>query len=320
MARTEIKALTDFIKASRNKPQSAIIREFLATIIKGKHISESGSVLVDRPLRQRLELFNDDGFLEKEDFLPKGKNWSQEFSYFDGIAGKAYRTKDIQVANNATQDADFSTRDGEVPIANMVCAPIPRGGAKRASPFGVASFHNATPARRFTDDDVVMIEAYTQVLALMLEISHLNLDRERSKRVFIAHGHDRLHRMQLEKLLLELNLEPVVMESEVKKGPEMLEMFDELVGGCNAGFILITPDDEGRSIKEDKLKPRARQNVIFESGALSSLFRAHKRICFLVKKGLELPSNMHGLACEEFAEELDEKRIERILKEWGLLC
>ena len=151
MARSEIKALSDFIKASRNRSQSAILKEFLATIIKGKHICESGSVLVDRPLRGKLELFNDNNFLIAEGFLPGGEPWSKEFDYFDGIAGKAYRTRELQLVNDAQNDPEFSERGGDVPIAHMVCAPLVFG--ESTSPFGVASFHNANVDSTFSKDD-----------------------------------------------------------------------------------------------------------------------------------------------------------------------
>jgi hypothetical protein len=77
MARSELKALSDFIKASRNQPQSTIIKEFLTTIIKGKHICESGSVLIDHPIRNKLVLFNDKDFLVTQGFLPKNEPWSR---------------------------------------------------------------------------------------------------------------------------------------------------------------------------------------------------------------------------------------------------
>jgi predicted nucleotide-binding protein len=321
MARSEIKALSDFMKAARNQPQSAIIKEFLATIIKGKHICESGSVLVDRPLRGKLELFNDNDFLIKEGFLEKGQPWSKEFDYFDGIAGLAYRTKAIQVVDDAQNDPKFSERDGDVPIANMVCAPILLSDSRKSRPFGVASFHNSQPNPKFSDDDVTLIEAYTDTLGLMLEISQYNLECERSTRVFIVHGHDRVPLLQLENLLLSLRIEPVVMKEQPKTGQELLEMLEQLIEGCRGGFVLMTPDDVGRKKPppDTELSPRARENVIFESGILTSLFRANKKVCFLVKKPLDLPSDMHGLLYEEIGEEIDQKRIERILTSWGML-
>jgi hypothetical protein len=319
MARSEIKALTDFIKASRSRPQSAILKEFLATIVKGKHISESGSVLVDRPLRHKLELFNDNNFLIAEGFLAAGERWSKEFDYFDGIAGLAYRTRELQLVNDAQKNPKFSERDGEVPIAHIVCAPIVFG--ESPSPFGVASFHNADIARRFTEDDVILIKAYTETLGMMLEISELNLECERNKRVFIVHGRDRAPFLDLKNILRSLNVEPVVMKEQPKTGQEALQMLEQLIHGCRGGFVLMTPDDVGRLKVPEKgpLSPRARENVIFEAGILTSIFRATNKVCFVVRKPLELPSDMKGLMYEEFEEEINEARIKGILCSWGLV-
>ena len=83
----------------------------------------------------------------------------------------------------------------------------------------------------------------------------------------------------------------------------------------------MTPDDVGRLMapEDGPLLPRARENVIFEAGILTSLFRATNKVCFVVKKPLKLPSDMHGLLYEEFETEINEKRIEAILRSWGML-
>ena len=57
----------------------------------------------------------------------------------------------------------------------------------------------------------------------------------------------------------------------------------------------MTPDDVGAlSSEKDKLKHRARQNVIFELGFfLGRLGR--KRVCALYKEGVEIPSDYKGV-------------------------
>ena len=320
MARSELKALSDFIKASRNQPQSSIIKEFLATIIKGKHVCESGSILVDNPIRKKLVLFNDSDFLVKQGFLPENEPWSKEFGYFDGIAGLTFRTMKIHRVNGVNNHPSYSERDGDVPIANMVCAPILFGDAPKR-PFGVVSFHNSDAERIFTEDDETLIEAYTDALGVMLEISQHHLDWEKSKRVFIVHGHDTSAKEQLVRILKSHKLTPVVMQEQLKTGQELLEMLENLIKGCQAGFVIATPDDvgKGKNDPEENFKPRARQNVIFESGILTSLFRANRNIYFLIKESVDLPSDMHGLLYNEFKNNIDKDRIEQVLIEWGMI-
>ncbi|NJM15656.1 MAG: GAF domain-containing protein [Bacteroidales bacterium] len=171
MPEQDLKALHDFIKSSRNQSSSFIIKEFLATIIKRKHISEYGSVLIDRPILERLVLFNEKDFLHNEGYLEQGHPWTKEFGYFEGIAGRAFRTREIQVANNAKENPEFSIGEGEVPIANLVCAPILFNSSDTNKPFGVVSFHNASIEKEFTDHDIDIIRAYTDALGLMLELA-----------------------------------------------------------------------------------------------------------------------------------------------------
>ena len=62
------------------------------------------------------------------------------------------------------------------------------------------------------------------------------------------------------------------------------------------GIILFTPDDKGYEIKEgpEKAEPRARQNVVLETGMLlASLTR--ERMAILVKGHVDLPSDLQGI-------------------------
>lgn len=318
MAGYEIKALNNFIRAAKNQSQSFIIKEFLSTIIKSNCVSESGSVVIDQHSRKKLVLFNDDNFLFTQGFLEEGKPWTQEFDYYKGMAGRAFRSKDIQIANDVTSHPDFVEEEGDVPIASMVCAPIIFGQKKY--PFGVASFHNSTPGRQFSEDEIILIKAYTDTLALMLQNAERCLEAEKNKKVFIVHGHDKLALLELQNLLLTLDVEPVIMKEVPKSGHELLALLEELIAGCRGGFVLLTPDDIGKkkTAPDTDMQPRARQNVIFESGILTGLFRSEKRVCFLVKGALERPSDMNSLLFEEFGNEINKDRIETILRTWGI--
>jgi predicted nucleotide-binding protein len=74
----------------------------------------------------------------------------------------------------------------------------------------------------------------------------------------------------------------------------------ELRGERNAdvafAVVLVTPDDVGGSVGSapDKLRPRARQNVIFELGYFTARLGRHK-VCALYKPGVEVPSDYQGV-------------------------
>ena len=95
---------------------------------------------------------------------------------------------------------------------------------------------------------------------------------------------------------------------------------EDLIRICKAGFILATPDDEGRlASSEDKLAPRARENVIFETGLLFAKYREFERVAILLKKPTKLPSDLAGITYEEFStvSELEAKIVQK-LRRWGL--
>jgi predicted nucleotide-binding protein len=60
--------------------------------------------------------------------------------------------------------------------------------------------------------------------------------------------------------------------------------------------VLLTPDDIGASKnKPEELKPRARQNVIFELGYFAAKL-GRQKVCALYKGNIEIPSDYHGVA------------------------
>lgn len=82
-------------------------------------------------------------------------------------------------------------------------------------------------------------------------------------------------------------------------GKTLIEALEGHIGrdfSTDFGIVLMTPDDIGysKSTGPDKGEPRARQNVILETGMLlSSLTRA--RMALVVKGHLEIPSDLEGI-------------------------
>ncbi|MBC7822132.1 MAG: nucleotide-binding protein, partial [Planctomycetaceae bacterium] len=81
-------------------------------------------------------------------------------------------------------------------------------------------------------------------------------------------------------------------------GKTIIEALEGHIGrdySSDFGIVLMTPDDIGYSKADgiDKSEPRARQNVVLETGMLlASLTRS--RMALLVKGHLELPSDLQG--------------------------
>ena len=137
------------------------------------------------------------------------------------------------------------------------------------------------------------------------------------KRVFIVYGHDKKSRDELELILHRLKLDPIVLENIPSNGDTLIEKLEELT---NADFacVLLTPDDQGHSVQEpEKIRFRARQNVVLEMGmVLAKIGRS--RVAILIKgKGLERPSDIEGLIYIHFEEKIDKSRLAAELAKAG---
>ena len=123
--------------------------------------------------------------------------------------------------------------------------------------------------------------------------------RRNSQQIFIVHGHDTEARDQLELSLRRLGLEPFILMNSSGGGKTIIEALEGKIGkdfSTDFGIVLMTPDDTGYALKdgEEKAEPRARQNVILETGMLlSSLTR--ERMALIVKGHIELPSDLQGI-------------------------
>lgn len=121
----------------------------------------------------------------------------------------------------------------------------------------------------------------------------------RMQHIFIVHGHDADSRDQLELILRRLGLEPFILMNTSGGGKTLIEALEGQIGrdfSSDFGIVLMTPDDVGYAKKDgpDKAEPRARQNVILETGMLlSSLTR--QRMAIVVKGHVEIPSDLQGI-------------------------
>jgi predicted nucleotide-binding protein len=115
-----------------------------------------------------------------------------------------------------------------------------------------------------------------------------------STRVFIVHGHDTATKESAARFLERLELDPIVLHEQPNGGRTIIEKF-EAYADVGFAIVLLTPDDVGARAKEpDKLLPRARQNVILELGYFTGRL-GRSRVCALVKPGVDVPSDIHGV-------------------------
>ncbi len=116
-----------------------------------------------------------------------------------------------------------------------------------------------------------------------------------TRKVFVVHGHDEAAKEATARFLEKLDLQPVILHEQSSGGRTIIEKFEKYSGDVGFAVVLLTPDDFGAARKEkDKLKPRARQNVVLELGYFLGKL-ARNRVCALHKGGIELPSDIQGV-------------------------
>ena len=118
-----------------------------------------------------------------------------------------------------------------------------------------------------------------------------------SRTVFVVHGHDEAIKQSVARFLERLDLKVVVLHEQPDKGKTLIEKLEasssEIDIAC--AIVILTPDDVGAQLSEkDKLRPRARQNVVFELGYFIAKL-GRQRVRALYAEGVELPSDYQGV-------------------------
>lgn len=125
-----------------------------------------------------------------------------------------------------------------------------------------------------------------------------------SKNVFIVHGHDSALKLNVARTLEKLGLSPTILHEIPNKGNTIIEKLEDAAMHCSFAIILLTADDIGRSKTEKELKPRSRQNVIFEHGYFIAKLGRDRTMCIL-DKDVEKPGDLDGVVYVESVSDLE---------------
>ena len=113
-------------------------------------------------------------------------------------------------------------------------------------------------------------------------------------KVFIVHGHDEALKYQLADWLRKIEIEPIILHEQANMGITSILEKIERYSDVDCAILLFTSDDVG-CLRDDtnNLKPRARQNVVFEAGLFLGLL-GNKKVIMLCEKDLERPGDLDG--------------------------
>ena len=220
--------------------------------------------------------------------LQKALNELSELKKSDSYShaiGKWYRDTKTVVRNTF---GETSSRFLDFPVPRLVfSSELPR---------------NLVPLESDVDFTVTMIDEMIDEIREYWEdddqkkIFSSNTDNTSigTKRIFIIHGRDNEIKETVARFLSRVDLEPIILHEQPNRGRTIIEKFEQ---HAQVGFAvaLLTPDDVG-ALQEDvrSLKPRARQNVIFEFGCFIGRL-GRNRVCALTKGNVEIPSDYDGV-------------------------
>ncbi len=108
------------------------------------------------------------------------------------------------------------------------------------------------------------------------------------------HGHDEAAQQAVARFVEKIGLEAIILHEQASSGKTIIEKLEEYTN-VGFGIVLYTPCDLGRSQEEkDPLKPRSRQNVVFEHGYLMGKI-GRENVWALVKGDIEKPTDIAGV-------------------------
>lgn len=249
---------------NRSLPNLVVPREKARGKIQDR--IDEGQQLRDLPIRSEAEL---------EEAEAEYSNWS---SYNSTLLSRLFDSSSI--ANRYRSGIFFS-----------------RGGPIHPSLEGEIGRY-----RKDVTDKINRLKGVLEELELIPEqisnstaISSQEQTDARGNGVFIVHGHDTEAKNGVARFVENLGLEATILDEKPGGGRTIIEKFEDHASNAGFAIVLLTPDDVGAAKdKRDDLKPRARQNVIFEMGYfVKGLGRG--RVCAMSTEEVELPSDLAGV-------------------------
>jgi len=155
-----------------------------------------------------------------------------------------------------------------------------------------------------------------QLRKLNQKISY-NFTQSSLDQIFVVCEQGTTSKDQLELILLKLGIKPIFIghknNTELATIGSLQEVNNRVKRKPKFGIVLLTPDDMGYSKSKGikSAQPRAKQDVIYEMGRLSSTIGLKNTI--VIKKGiLEMPLNTLTLSFNKHINEITPNLIYRL--------
>lgn len=147
-------------------------------------------------------------------------------------------------------------------------------------------------SRQFPIFELLIAKIKQEILPL--KDTKMKNQEKKTNKCFIIHGHNDTLKLEVARLIeKDFSIEAIILHEQANKGKTIIEKF-ETYSIVDFAIALWTFDDLGKGIKDDDLKPRARQNVIFETGYFLGRLGRDK-VIILYESGIEIPSDYQGV-------------------------
>ena len=117
------------------------------------------------------------------------------------------------------------------------------------------------------------------------------------KEIFIVHGRNERHKFEVSNFIRDATgFRPTILADVASEGDNLLDKLTRYVDSSNFAVVIMSGDDFGylASESDDRKKPRARQNVVFELGfCIAKLGK--KNVAVLHEEGVDIPSDFNGV-------------------------
>ena len=136
------------------------------------------------------------------------------------------------------------------------------------------------------------------------ENSKLAIRKKNINRIFVVHGHDEEMKHAVARVLISLNLEPIILQEKPNENKTLIEKLEQY-SDVDFAVVLLSPDDIAYEKEESETdgKFRARQNVILELGYfLGKLDRHHVFVLYRESNNFEIPSDYFGVLYTKYDE------------------
>ncbi len=123
---------------------------------------------------------------------------------------------------------------------------------------------------------------------------YATLTKEQTNKVFIVHGHNNTLKLEVARFIdKQLKKDTIILHEQASKGKTVIEKFENY-STVDFAIALWTNDDVGKAKDNKNLEPRARQNVIFETGFFIGKL-GREKVIILHEKDIEIPSDYSGV-------------------------